>query len=136
MVHYDRYGRVAPEDFLITLRGFDAILLGALGWPARLPDSVTLAPLIQMRQAFDLYANVRPARTFRGVLGPLRNEEPIDLVVVRENSEGEYVDMVERWRPTRPTRQRSSRPSTPVEASNAPCDLRSIWRVREAGGWP
>ena len=92
MVHFDRHGRVAPEDFLTTLRGFDAILLGAVGWPARLPDNVTLAPLIQMRQAFDLYANVRPARTFRGVFGPLRNEEPIDLVVVRENSEGEYVD--------------------------------------------
>ena len=45
-----------------------------------------------MRQAFDLYACVRPARTFPGVPGPLRSEKPIDLVVVRENSEGEYVD--------------------------------------------
>jgi tartrate dehydrogenase/decarboxylase/D-malate dehydrogenase len=81
-----------PDDFLATLRGFDAILLGALGWPARLPDSITIAPLIQLRQAFGLYANVRPARTFRGVLGPLRCEPPIDLVVVRENSEGEYVN--------------------------------------------
>ncbi len=92
MAHYDRHGRVAPEDFLSTLRGFDAILLGAVGWPARLPDSVTLSPLIQLRQTFGLYANVRPAQTFRGVLGPLRSERPIDLVVVRENSEGEYVD--------------------------------------------
>ena len=92
MAHYDRHGRVAPEDFLATLRGFDAIFLGAVGWPARLPDSVTLAPLIQLRQAFGLYANVRPAQTFRGVPGPLRSERPIDLVVVRENSEGEYVD--------------------------------------------
>jgi tartrate dehydrogenase/decarboxylase/D-malate dehydrogenase len=92
MAHYDRHGRVAPEDFLTKLRGFDAIFLGALGWPARLPDSVTLTPLIQLRQAFDLYANVRPAQTFRGVPGPLRNDRPIDLVVVRENSEGEYVD--------------------------------------------
>ena len=91
MAHYDRHGRVAPEDFLTTLRGFDAIFLGALGWPARLPDSVTLAPLIQLRQAFGLYANVRPAQTFRGVLGPLRSDRPINLVVVRENSEGEYV---------------------------------------------
>ena len=92
MPHYDRHGRVAPEDFLATLRGFDAILLGAVGWPARLPDHITLAPLIRMRQAFDLYACVRPARTFPGVRGPLRSQEPIDLVVVRENSEGEYVD--------------------------------------------
>lgn len=91
MAHYDRHGRVVPEDFLETLRGFDAILLGAVGWPERLPDSVTLAPLIELRQAFELYANVRPARTFCGVRGPLRSDEPIDLVVVRENSEGEYV---------------------------------------------
>src|SRR6476659_4781511 len=92
MQHYDRHGRVAPDDFLTTLREFDAILLGAVGWPARLPDHVTLAPLIRLRQAFDLYACVRPARTFAGVPGPLRRGEPIDLVVVRENSEGEYVD--------------------------------------------
>jgi tartrate dehydrogenase/decarboxylase/D-malate dehydrogenase len=48
--------------------------------------------LIRLRQAFDLYACVRPARTFQGVRGPLRSDQPIDLVVVRENSEGEYVD--------------------------------------------
>jgi tartrate dehydrogenase/decarboxylase/D-malate dehydrogenase len=92
MPHFEKHGRVAPEDFLSTLRGFDAIFLGAVGWPARLPDHITLTPLIRLRQAFDLYACVRPARTFRGVLGPLRSEEAIDLVVVRENSEGEYVD--------------------------------------------
>jgi tartrate dehydrogenase/decarboxylase/D-malate dehydrogenase len=92
MPHYERHGRVAPEDFLSTLRGFDAVFLGAVGWPARLPDHITLAPLIRLRQSFDLYACVRPARTFAGVRGPLRSEQPIDLVVVRENSEGEYVD--------------------------------------------
>jgi tartrate dehydrogenase/decarboxylase / D-malate dehydrogenase len=92
MPHFEKHGRVAPEDFLSTLRRFDAIFLGAVGWPARLPDHITLTPLIRLRQAFDLYACVRPARTFAGVLGPLRRDEPIDLVVVRENSEGEYVD--------------------------------------------
>ena len=92
MPHFDRHGRVAPDDFLTTLRGFDAIFLGAVGWPARLPDHITLAPLIRLRQAFDLYACTRPARTFAGVPGPLRSGEAIDLVVVRENSEGEYVD--------------------------------------------
>jgi tartrate dehydrogenase/decarboxylase/D-malate dehydrogenase len=92
MAHYDRHGRVAPDDFLATLRGFDAIFLGAVGWPARLPDHITLAPLIRLRQAFDLYACTRPARTFPGVPGPLRGGDAIDLVVVRENSEGEYVD--------------------------------------------
>src|SRR6266545_2961927 len=92
MMHYDRHGRVAPDDFLDTLRPFDATFLGAVGWPARLPDHITLAPLIRLRQAFDLYACVRPARTFTGVPGPLRSDAPIDVVVVRENSEGEYVD--------------------------------------------
>ncbi len=92
MPHFDRHGRVAPDDFLATLGGFDALFLGAVGWPARLPDHITLAPLIRLRQAFDLYACVRPARTFSGVRGPLRSEQPIDVVVVRENSEGEYVD--------------------------------------------
>ena len=92
MAHFDVHGRVAPDDFLETLRPFDAIFLGAVGWPARLPDHVTLAPLIRLRQAFDLYACTRPARTFPGVPGPLRSGVSIDLVVVRENSEGEYVD--------------------------------------------
>jgi tartrate dehydrogenase/decarboxylase/D-malate dehydrogenase len=92
IAHYDRHGRVAPDDFLTTLRGFDAIFLGAVGWPARLPDHITLAPLIRLRQAFDLYACTRPARTFPGVPGPLRSDAPIDVVVVRENSEGEYID--------------------------------------------
>src|SRR6187200_1089520 len=90
--HFEKHGRVAPEDFLDTLRGFDALFLGAVGWPARLPDHTTLAPLIRLRQAFDLYACVRPARTFAGVQGPLRGDAVIDVVVVRENSEGEYVD--------------------------------------------
>jgi tartrate dehydrogenase/decarboxylase / D-malate dehydrogenase len=92
IAHFDRRGQVAPDDFLATLLGFDAIFLGAVGWPARLPDHITLAPLIRLRQAFDLYACVRPARTFPGVPGPLRGGDAIDLVVVRENSEGEYVD--------------------------------------------
>jgi len=90
--YYERHGRVAPEDFLDTLCPFDAIFLGALGWPAVLPDSIGLLPIMQLRQAFDLYANIRPAQTFRGVPGPQRGEEPINLVVVRENSEGEYAD--------------------------------------------
>jgi tartrate dehydrogenase/decarboxylase/D-malate dehydrogenase len=92
MPHYEKHGRVAPDDFLTTLGRFDAIFLGAVGWPARLPDHITLTPLIRLRQAFDLYACVRPARTFDGVRGPLRSDEPIDVIVVRENSEGEYVD--------------------------------------------
>jgi tartrate dehydrogenase/decarboxylase/D-malate dehydrogenase len=92
MAYFDRHGQVVPDDFLTTLRGFDAIFLGAIGWPARITDGVALMPLIKLRQAFDLYANIRPAQSFPGVQGPLCDERPIDLVVVRENSEGEYVD--------------------------------------------
>jgi tartrate dehydrogenase/decarboxylase / D-malate dehydrogenase len=97
-----RHGHVAPPDFLTQLRAFDAILLGAVGWPAQLPDDVTLKPLIQIRQTFDQWACVRPARTFPGVRGPLRSDAPIDLVVVRENSEGEYVDVGGRFRTGEP----------------------------------
>lgn len=97
MAHYERHGTVVPADFLATLRGFDAIFLGAVGWPAKLPDNVTLRPLIQTRQTFDQWACVRPARTFPGVPGPLAAAPAIDLVVVRENSEGEYVDVGGRY---------------------------------------
>lgn len=96
--YHDRHGRVAPENFLETLRPFDAIFLGAVGFPARLPDHVTLRPLIEMRQAFDLYACVRPARTFDGVPQPLADKRAIDMIVLRENSEGEYVDNGGRFR--------------------------------------
>lgn len=90
---YARHGAVVPPDFLETLRRFDAIFLGAVGWPAELPDNVTLRPLIEMRQTFDLFACVRPARTFAGVPSLLAGQPEIDLVVVRENSEGEYCDL-------------------------------------------
>jgi tartrate dehydrogenase/decarboxylase/D-malate dehydrogenase len=87
-------GRVVPEDYLDVLRPFDAILLGALGWPAELPDDVTLAPLVTLRQRFDQYACVRPAKLYPGLRSLLADKGPrdIDLVVIRENSEGEYVD--------------------------------------------
>ncbi|HEY4313712.1 MAG TPA: tartrate dehydrogenase [Pirellulales bacterium] len=92
--YYRETGRVVPEDFLDVLRPFDAILLGAVGWPAELPDHVTLAPLVTLRQRFDQYACVRPAKLFAGLNSLLAGKGPkdVDLVVVRENSEGEYVD--------------------------------------------
>lgn len=88
-------GNVVPDDFLEVLRPHDAILLGAVGWPAELPDHLTLAPLVQIRQQFDQYACVRPARLYPGVACPLAGKGPadIDLVVIRENSEGEYVNV-------------------------------------------
>lgn len=88
-------GKLVPDDFLEVLRPFDAVLLGAVGWPAELPDHLTLAPLVQIRQSFDQYACVRPARLYPGVKTVLAGKGPaeIDLVVIRENSEGEYVNV-------------------------------------------
>src|SRR5262245_41394894 len=87
--YHARHGRVVPEDYLDVLRSHDAILLGALGLPSRLPDHVTLEPLVQLRQRFDQYACVRPAKHFAGVRAAVTAPGEIDMVVVRENSEGE-----------------------------------------------
>lgn len=93
------HGRVAPEDFLEVLAPHDAILLGAVGWPAEIPDHVTLAPLVRIRQTFNQYACIRPARLYPGVRSVLAGKGPehIDFVVLRENSEGEYVDSGSRF---------------------------------------
>jgi tartrate dehydrogenase/decarboxylase/D-malate dehydrogenase len=93
--YYAQHGSVVSDDYLDTLRTFDAILLGACGWPATIPDHVTLAPLVRIRQAFDQYICMRPSKLYPGTTGPLRDKGPddIDLVVLRENSEGEYVDV-------------------------------------------
>ncbi len=91
--YYLQHGRMMPEDGLETLRGFDAIYLGAVGWPERVPDHISLwGLLLPIRKAFDLYANVRPCRLLPGIEGPLRGKGPdeINFVVVRENTEGEY----------------------------------------------
>jgi tartrate dehydrogenase/decarboxylase/D-malate dehydrogenase len=91
--YYLREGRMLPEDGLETLRTFDAIYFGAVGWPA-VPDHISLWGLrLAICQGFDQYANVRPARLLPGLRGPLRDREPedLDFVVVRENTEGEYA---------------------------------------------
>ena len=90
--HYLRTGRMMPEDGFETLRGFDAVYLGAIGSP-EVPDHLTLwGLLLPIRQRFDLYVNLRPIKLFPGVRTPLRDKGPsdIDMVCVRENSEGEY----------------------------------------------
>lgn len=97
---WEETGRVVPDDFLEVLRPFDAILLGAVGWPDRIPDHITLEPLVRIRQAFDQYACVRPSRLFPGLRSVLagKSSDDIDLVVIRENSEGEYVNIGGRFR--------------------------------------
>jgi tartrate dehydrogenase/decarboxylase/D-malate dehydrogenase len=92
---YARTGRIMPKDGLDRLRGFDAIFLGAVGWPG-VPDHVSLWDmLIPIRRGFDQYVNLRPVRLLEGVNGPLKNRKPadIDFLVVRENVEGEYSEI-------------------------------------------
>jgi len=91
--YYAKHGRMMPEDWFETLSPHDAIYYGAVGWPAIVPDHVSLwGSLIQFRRRFDQYANVRPCRLMPGIPSPLANRKPgdIDFVVVRENTEGEY----------------------------------------------
>ena len=90
--YYLEHGRMMPEDGLDTLAGFDAIYLGAVGWPT-VPDHVSLWNLLlPIRRTFDQYVNLRPARLLRGVESPLANPGSLDVTVVRENTEGEYSD--------------------------------------------
>jgi tartrate dehydrogenase/decarboxylase / D-malate dehydrogenase len=93
--YYFEHGRMCPPDFIDQLRAHDSIFLGAVGHP-KLPDNVTLnGLLLPIRRAFDQYANVRPAILYPGVTSPLalRKGEAIDMVVVRENTEGEYAQV-------------------------------------------
>jgi len=91
--YYAKHGRMMPEDWYEQLSGFEAIFYGAVGWPASVPDHVSLwGSLIQFRRRFDQYVNMRPCRLMPGIPSPLANRKPgdIDFVVVRENTEGEY----------------------------------------------
>lgn len=88
--YYLKHSRMMPENGVQTLRAFDSILLGAVGWPAKIPDSVSLhGLLLPIRKAFDLYVNARPHKLLKGTTGPLRAEE-FDILCIRENTEGEY----------------------------------------------
>src|SRR6202049_1026113 len=89
---YLKTGRMMPEDGLDQLRPFDAIFLGAVGYP-RVPDHVSLwGLLIPLRRSFQQYINLRPVRLLAGVDSPLKGRAPgdIDFYVVRENNAGEY----------------------------------------------
>lgn len=84
-------GHMMPDDALETLKGFDAIFLGAIGDP-RLPDHLSLEMLLKIRKGFDQYINLRPIKLFAGVETPVKLPPgaTIDMVVIRENTEGEY----------------------------------------------
>ncbi|HWE75228.1 MAG TPA: isocitrate/isopropylmalate family dehydrogenase, partial [Stellaceae bacterium] len=91
--YYEKHQRMMPEDWKEKIGHHDAIFFGAVGWPAKIPDHISLwGSLILFRREFDQYVNLRPVRLMPGVPSPLANRKPgdIDFWVVRENTEGEY----------------------------------------------
>ena len=94
--HYAAHGEMMPADWKEQLAGMDALLFGAVGWPATVPDHISLwGSLLKFRREFDQYINLRPVRLFEGVPCPLAGRMPgdIDYFVVRENTEGEYTNL-------------------------------------------
>jgi tartrate dehydrogenase/decarboxylase/D-malate dehydrogenase len=91
--YYLKHGAMMPDDWKEQIGGHDAIFYGAVGWPATVPDHISLwGSLIKFRREFDQYVNLRPVRLMPGVPCPLAGRQPgeIDFLVVRENTEGEY----------------------------------------------
>src|ERR1700741_5160285 len=91
--YYEKHGQMMPDDWKEKIGKHDVIYFGAVGWPAKIPDHVSLwGSLIKFRREFDQYVNLRPVRLMPGVPSPLAGRKPgdIDFWVVRENTEGEY----------------------------------------------
>ena len=135
--HYLAEGAMMPADGPEQLAAFDAILLGPVGDP-RIPDTVTGWGLIlSLRQIFDQYVNLRPARLLPGVHSPLGGVTPedVDIVFVRENTEGEYAAR-RRARPRAATRPSSPsrRPCSPATGSSGSSATRSSTRPSTAAG--
>src|SRR6185437_5525289 len=90
---YEKHASMMPDDWKTQIGGHDAIFFGAVGWPEKIPDHVSLwGSLLKFRREFDLFVNLRPARLMPGVRSPLAGLKPgdIDMMSVRENTEGEY----------------------------------------------
>ncbi|QFZ86631.1 tartrate dehydrogenase [Variovorax paradoxus] len=94
----EKHGQMLPDDWKDQIGGHDAIFFGAVGWPEKIPDHVSLwGSLLMFRREFDQYINLRPARLMPGIVAPVvrRDGTPrapgeIDMYIVRENTEGEY----------------------------------------------
>lgn len=92
--YYMEHGKMMPDDGMRILQGHEAVFLGAVGNPRLVPDHVSLwGLLIKIRREFEQVINIRPARYFKGLNSPLRDPRDFDLLVVRENSEGEYSEV-------------------------------------------
>ena len=91
--YYEKHGQMMPNDWKEKISSHDAIFFGAVGWPDKIPDHVSLwGSLLKFRREFDQYVNLRPVKLMPGVPTPLANKNPgdIDFYIVRENTEGEY----------------------------------------------
>ncbi len=96
--YYERHGKMMPDDWKDQIGGHDAIFFGAVGWPDKVPDHISLwNSLLLFRREFDQYVNLRPARLMPGITAPVVRRDgskrlpgEIDMYIVRENTEGEY----------------------------------------------
>ncbi|MDC1093300.1 tartrate dehydrogenase [Pelagibacteraceae bacterium] len=91
--YYKKKGKMLPDDWKDKIGKHDAIYFGAVGDPEKVPDHISLwGSLLKFRREFDQYINLRPVKLFDGVPCPLVNKKPgdIDMLIVRENTEGEY----------------------------------------------
>ena len=91
--YYEKHRKMLPDDWKEQLEKHDAIFFGAVGMPDKVPDHISLwESLLQFRREFDQYINLRPVKLFPGINPPLANKKPgdIDMLIVRENTEGEY----------------------------------------------
>ena len=91
--YYKKNGKMLPDDWKEKIGQHDAIYFGAVGDPSKVPDHISLwGSLLKFRREFDQYINLRPVKLFEGVPCPLANKKPgnIDMLIVRENTEGEY----------------------------------------------
>lgn len=96
--YFEKHGQMLPDNWKDQIGSHDAIYFGAVGWPEKIPDHVSLwGSLLLFRREFDQYVNLRPARLMPGIIAPVvrrdgsaRKPGEIDMVIVRENTEGEY----------------------------------------------
>ena len=108
--YYERHSKMLPDDWKDQIGGHDAIYFGAVGWPEKIPDHVSLwGSLLLFRREFDQYVNLRPARLMPGIIAPVvrrdgsrREPGEIDMFIVRENTEGEYSSIGGRMYPGTP----------------------------------
>ena len=105
--YFERHGQMLPDNWKEQIGGHDAIYFGAVGWPDKVPDHISLwGPLLLFRREFDQYVNLRPAKLMPGVTAPVvrkdgtpRQPGEIDMIIVRENTEGEYSSIGGRMYP-------------------------------------